>query len=430
MVMGMVYILLIFYILIVIFVYAQSKKFYSPLIIYTLFWSFIIFLSTLNLFDFFPVRNETYYIFLGGIFFFLLGYLLQYYYFSKVNKWEKSRSDASSFQISYRMETILLLIALLFLLTRVSNLLNLLRSGNTVEAIRYMFYEYESNDASSRYVYYFQNMIVTPIIFASAVLTVLDFFMGKKKKTWILAVVVTVLYILISGGGRVVIMNYIFHFVFMMMIMKRRINISKKARKRILTIVIGSVIGFLAINSFRGKETALQGMLYEAYKYYAGCIKHFEIRIDRLGDTRDHGIAFLSGYLRPLFLLLGIVGISPPSNYNIYLYQNSLLQSGVQIGKDTWYNAFATLNYHFYLGFGKTGVMIGNFLYGMLCSYTMTKQERQRNMFAVGVLLLILQGILTSMVRWQFSIPSYALSFVFLRLMLNKTYTDREGNTQ
>lgn len=421
----MIYILISLFIISFILIYIHKRRLYSPLLVYVLFWSVIIFFSYLQLYDFFAVRDDTYYLFFGGVLLFIIGYVFQYSLLSKVSIKGIPSFAKGDYQISYSTLLFMILLALLFLITRIPRLFSLIASGKSMEAIRYMFYEYETDNQASKYTFYFQNFIVTPIIHSAAILLVLSLFIKQKNRSLrlvylILTVVTTFLHLLISGGGRITIMNYIFHFVFTMLIFKRENTIPIKTRNRIIAIVVVCIIGFIAINAYRGKGNALKELVFEAYKYYAGCIKHFEIRIDKLGEIRDGGVAFIAGYLRPLFLVLGLIGIKPSNGYNVYISQNALLQSGVQIGTNTWYNAYVTLDYHFYLGFGMVGVLLGNFLYGIVCAYFMKKHEENNNVMTMAYLLLIIQGILTSMIRWQFSYPTYALSFIFLRMCFRK----------
>ncbi len=410
--------------LIVFLIVFEKKKLYDPLVIYLVFWSAIISLSTLNLFDFFEVKESTYLMFEGGLIAFFFGYIL----FNKVEVTQFKRFGNGTYSLNYALIYMLIFIVVVYLMTQIPNALQLFRSNNSIDTIRYMFFDYDVEDNASRYSSYFRTIIVTPIIYSLAVCVVLDIFGGKRdKKLWISAIIITILYIFMSGGGRLILLNYIFHFLFAFMIFRTVSKIPRKVRRRIVVVMAVGVVALLGVNAFRDKGNTISELLKQGYTYYVGSIRHFEIRIERLGTIRDNGVALLGGYLRPLFLVIGLIGISAPSSYNVFLYQNSLLQSGVKIGTNTWYNAYVTLNFHFYLSFGVIGILIGNFIYGIFCSVSMQNVEKHNNLFSIGFLMLVIQGLLTSMVRWQFSTPAYAMSFIFLRLSMKKEKTNASG---
>lgn len=394
----------------------KSRQWYNPLCVYLIFWTILLFLSTLHLNGLYEIREEVLWMFAGGMLFFTIGFAI-------ANKCsvKSMLTPIIECNISYKITYILLIITIVYLLFRATSVILSLRSGMSAMDLRYLYYGYEAEDQSSRYSFYVQTFIVTPIIYASSVIAVMDMLMGMKNKFLLaLTVLANVLFILISGGGRVVIMNVIFHTIFLMMILNKRFELSPAVKRRIRWVVLVLIIAFFFVNAFRGKGNAILDLLNEAYKYYAGSVQHFQVRIDRLGDIRDHGVALFAGYIRPALLVLGLLGIKAPNNYNVFLYQNSLLQNGTQIGDGVWYNAFATMNYHFYLSFGVAGIMIGNFLFGIICAIAYKKMKRNQNYWTIGVLLLMLQCVLTSMVRWQFAISTFALSFIYLRFMVKR----------
>lgn len=413
--MGIVFITLMS-LFIVLILNIKYRQWYNPLCVYLIFWTVLLFLSSLHLNGLYEVRDEVLGMFVGGMLFFAIGFAIT----SKCSVKTKIVSIIEC-DINYRVAYVLLIITIIYLFSRATSVVLSLRSGMSAMDLRYLYYSYEAEEQASRYSFYFQTFIVTPIIYASSVVVVMDMLMGMKNKLFLmLTAIANLFFILISGGGRVVIMNVIFHIIFLMMILNKRFELSPTVKGRIRWGVLILIIAFFSVNAFRGKGNAILDLLNEAYKYYAGSVQHFQVRIDKLGEIRDHGVALFAGYIRPVLLVLGLLGIKAPNNYNIFLYQNSLLQNGTQIGNGVWYNAFATMNYHFYLSFGVFGIMIGNFLFGFLCAIAYKKMRKNQNYWTIGVLLLMLQCILTSMVRWQFSISTFALSFLYLRLMVKR----------
>lgn len=404
----------------IILYWRYSNRWYNPLFIYWFFWSLIIFFSSLNLFNLFNVGMDTYLLFELGLIGFLLGFVINQYKFKR-RQVTVSKEKTVTYTFNRPFLIILIIIVGAILLVKSLDSIRSLLSGVSVTDFRYSVYEYSPKDSTSKYNFYLLTFFLTPIISVLGVVLSLEIFFGKRDKFLIISIfILTILYIIVSGGGRACLMSLVFNFFFLLIISKRKFNLSKKRKRQIIWFSVFCIVIFLGVNSFRGKDNALIGLLKETYVYYTGSIRHFVIRINRLGDTRSYGAAFFGGYLRFIFLVLGIFGISAPTMYNTFLYQNSFLQSGVQIGKGVWYNAFVSLNYHFYLDFGAVGIFFGNLLFGTFSALIFKRFLRNRNFLNMGMLLLVLQCILFSMVRWQFSFPPYAFAFLYLRMILKK----------
>ena len=199
-----------------ILIYISEKKIYSPLFVYCAFWTILLFLSSLHL-NIYSVDVGIYYMFWGGLLAFVIGYLFIQVFSRKLTiksiHFSKKVSTSYSYRINYSIVVVLLLIAFAFLLVRAISAIYMLRNGYSIAMIRDFFYEYEAENQSSRYLFYFQNFIITPIIYSSSVIMVLDLLMGKKKKYLVLlTIIVTIFFLLVSGGGRIVLVNYFFHF--------------------------------------------------------------------------------------------------------------------------------------------------------------------------------------------------------------------------
>lgn len=408
---------------VVFYVSVLKKKLYDPLVVFSLFWALIMFLASLQLFNLYTISKDVWLMFELGFISFSAGYGIAE---ARERLFKVKAIDnigKGTYEINYSIVTVFIIIATLFWAYRLKDYFSLVRQGYSGEELRYMFFEYEPTDTLGKYVSYIQSFIATPTVYAVTILAVIDIIDGKRNKLFILSSMAMIVVYVVVSGGRVIILNTAFHIIFLLLI-KSRLHLIKffiKYKKIIISIGIVGISVFVILNTRRGIESGLSDLLEESYVYYTGCMQHFERRIDKLRDNRDNGIAFIVGYLKPVFLVISKLGVSLPDSYYIFQQWNGSLQSGMRIGPRTWYNAFVSMNYHFYLSFGAFGIFLGNMCYGILSDWIYKKVKKYQNIFTISILLLLLQGILTSMVRWQFISPAYALAFIYLRVFMKKT---------
>ena len=339
------------------------KKMYDPLVVFSLFWSLIIFFASLKLFNLYPISNSVYLMFELGFISFAVGYGVRTIRRGTFKIKLLDDFGKGTYEINYKLITLGIIITTLFLAYRLKDYVSLVRMGYTGEELRYMFFEYEPKDTLGKYISYVQSFIATPIVYAAIILVVIDIIDGKRNKLFIILTILMICVYVTVSGGRVIILNITFHVIFLLLI-KSRLHLMKfliKYKKIIISIGIVGFTLFVALNSRRGIESGGSDLLKEAYVYYTGCMQHFEKRIRMLGSHRDYGVSFIAGYMRLVLLVLTKVGISVPECYNTFLSYNGTLQSGVRIGPDTWYNAYVSMNYHFYLSFGVFVIFLGNF---------------------------------------------------------------------
>lgn len=402
----------------------RKKKLWDPLVVFSVFWGLIIFLASLQLFNLYPISRNVYIMFELGFVSFVIGYGNWSLIGDKFKIKELSKFGKGTYAINYKLINVSIAGVSAFFVYRLKDYFSLVRQGYSGEELRYMFFEYEPTNALGKYISYIQMFIATPIVYAAVILVVIDFFEGKRQKFFLINTLVMIAIYIVISGGRVIILNTAFHVIFILLI-KSRLHLLKlllKYKKILISMGISCVVLFMLLNAKRGNENSGSELLKQIYVYYTGCMQHFEKRIDMLGNHRDHGVSFFAGYFRPVLLVLSKVGFSVPDNYEVFMSYNSTLQSGVQIGPDVWYNAYVSMNYHFYLSFGVFGIFLGNFMYGSIASSLYLKVKREsENILNTAVLMLLLQGILTSMIRWQFVIPAYALAFIYIRAFLTKT---------
>jgi len=412
-------IILIELFIIIILSYLKDKKFYNPITSLSLIMFILVFLSALRLFDL--IETSPYTFFLIGIFMFFI--TLGYYFitlststFKKTNM--KKIVVHEKYKIRYRVVYIVFLIVIFIIIYRLYLVINLLNLGYTFSQIR-------SNTLNivefSNYYSLIYQYIAKPIVFLSIPLGIIDFYIGKKKIIYF--TIILIVFLSLVEGGRFILYYFIVLNIISYSIFKSKIKIKKSIMtvSTIITILIILLVYF--ISDSRGIENYFE----HTYLYLAGSIPHLSLRISQIRNY-TYGFTFISGFVKPIFVFLNGLGIlSYPEFYiNVLSYAN--VEDVVFIANNTTYNAFVTPVFYFYLDFGIIGVILYSIIYGMLLGFSYSLIKRKMNILNLFIFLMIMQGVFTSMVRWQFITPHYALTFIYILLFVKKNNKSKIEN--
>lgn len=80
-------------------------------------------------------------------------------------------------------------------------------------------------------------------------------------------------------------------------------------------------------------------------------------------------------------------------------------------------NAYVSLFWFFYLDGRILGVIVGMFLYGFFSNKIFQGYNQSKSQYNLCLLLLWIQGLLFSGVRFQFAVMPYALAFIYIGLL-------------
>lgn len=391
--------------------YIKEKNVYNPLTVFMSFFGIILLLSSLKLYDLYEVKQFTYFIVVLGLFSFFIGYLFIDLLKSKGKQIKKERDSQPSksleFNPNYKILFFIYIIVIVFLSYRTFQVLIEVSQGTTLTEIR----NHSQNILELSGLYNLtNNYVIKPIVFALIPLAVIDLFIGKRK-ILLPSFIVALLYAF-SEGGRFIFLYYIIQFFAGAIIFKKKIIVTKKTKRRIFLLLTTSIIFILFITNIRSSDTSI---LKSAYMYLSGAIPHLDYRLGIIADSdRTLGLSFVMGYLTTFFVILNGFGILPyPEFYNKAI-ELGYVEDFVRIGEDSLFNAFVTPFYYFYLDGGILGILIFSFIYGLTFTLVYYFLQQRPTIMLLSVYLLLLQGALTSMVRWQFYNPTYSLSFVFL----------------
>ena len=97
------------------------------------------------------------------------------------------------------------------------------------------------------------------------------------------------------------------------------------------------------------------------------------------------------------------------------------VEKTISVGTVFHMNAYVSLFYYFFYDGGFVGNIIGSFLYGGLSRLIYRRIGSMRGMVYYA---LIFQGLLFSMIRFQFTISHYCLSFILLYFLFKRENVD------
>jgi len=158
--------------------------------------------------------------------------------------------------------------------------------------------------------------------------------------------------------------------------------------------------------------------------YYYGSIPPVMLDIwSKVVDERGvvgFGLASLNGFLSPFLyafkILLGTEGLPFYWGKIVELiYETDSVW--VQTSSLSPSNAYVSLFWFFYLDGRIFGVIVGMFLYGFFSRRVFQRHNQREGQYNLCVLLLWIQGLLFSGVRFQFAVMPYALAFIYIGLL-------------
>lgn len=402
--------------------YFLEKNIYNPITSFTSIWAVIVFLCGLQLYNLYDVSEQIYWIVFWGVLLFSLGCLVTILVNkSLLKKHVRFTFDVRKVIINYRWVYIFCTIMTLGYLINGIQTIQLLSNGYSFSDVRDF-----AGDTSS--IYYKSSLsvaflvyVVEPISMILVPLAALEFFSDKKRKRFLIWMIFNIILKIFANGGRVVLVTFFIYIFIALLIFKKKIELKKETKFLIFFIGILVYFGFVIISQSREIVDINQSIYY----YISGCLPYMQYKVAQVDQFKHwtYGYATLNGFITPfLFFIKNIfMGfISYPSSFltaaTIMDVTNFINISYTGIT----YNYFASLFFYFYCDGGFLGVIFFSFIYGVISTNVYIKAELNKDIASIIVYLIILNGILFSMVRFSFSLPAYALSFLFLLLLFKR----------
>ncbi|KEZ91202.1 O-antigen polymerase [Lacrimispora celerecrescens] len=422
--MGYLVILILF--MVGVCFWALQKSWTNFMTIYAFFWALIVFLANLQLFDMMDYSYRPYEMILLGFLGASSGYLFGYKYRIKTKNWSMNIPSGKD-ECVYNQKAIIVIciICIVFYSFEILKVIQLLRSGTTYYFVRRMYQGYaETNFFSSALERYFSSYVAVPCAYILSSYITISFFKKEKNiKVLSMAILGLGLYLTVSAS-RFILFQLALGALYLFFFLKKKVP--KRIKKWIKRIVIALVLGVIALtllreNKVNGK-TSDWTMLQSIYSYFSVSIPlmdHWIAYADAV-HYQAYGLVFLRVPLSIVTLLfLHPLGISFEL-LNDAISMINVVEEFVQVFPGHTYNAFASMFYYFYLDFKELGVIMGCFLWGVICAKTYKNARNIQSDRNLVFLLLVVQMMFKTMVRWELTLPSFFIAFVITFFIFDK----------
>ena len=416
----------------------NKVKIINPSTIFYILWSFILFLSVLNLYGLYKPSDEAYLLILLMIVFFFIGGLI----FGTIKKKKEEnieKKDLKNKDINkskkinaFKIIFILSIIDIILLLIDCYIVIKNYKAGIPMWKIRRWrmeAFETANNPLLNRRTLLeetFRNIIIVPFEMILHPMAAYYFFNKSGRKKYILlffSIIILFLSSVAGGGGR---LGYIYYFgcyllsYICMVKNNTKIDAKKKIKyKKIIYILL--FLGILVVIAFTAIRTNMS-FLKQVYKYFALPPTLLSLWLPRI-HTVDHtyGLLTLFGVHSYIFRTFEVLHLNflIPNIYNetyIHLLNaEKFLESGIGVA-----NAFVTPIYYFYIDGGYIFVCLASLIFGFVVESKYARICKKIGTHNFIIYMLIIYGIFVSFMRIQTAIPTYIISFILTYLIFIK----------
>jgi oligosaccharide repeat unit polymerase len=412
--------------------YRKDRFLFNPLTMLFAVWTLILALASMRLYALFGATQRIYgYIFIG-LFCFALGYFfIRFLAVHPGSLWGaglRITGGAREYELRTKWVYLAAGICIVVFLLDFSVVANGIFHGEGLAAIRKM----AQNPNSAMYARRsgmenaFRVLFVLPFSFALGPIVAYDL-VGERRHLKLLALyLVIILLRVLTEGGRVVMAYFMLHILLAYMLRKDRLGIGAARQKKLkiaLLIVLAAGLVLLVITTLaRSGSQSLRHMYY--YASMQPVMFETWSRITNGMGLKGYGLASLNGFLYVFpYALKNLLGM------NAYPGHWGKVVSLIEATDSQWQwisgygraNAFVSLFYFLYLDGRVAGIALGMALYGAVSCFSYHRAKWSPNYRNICVYIMIVQGLVFSLVRLQFANTSYALAFVYLWVMFQKT---------
>lgn len=395
-----------------------QKNAYNPLVLFNGFMGLITLLASLQLFGINKPSENTLFVTAIGTFSFLLGTML-------MDLIPKKKLINRTFRLDKKILKLCIILMVLYSVYRILGVAPLLLKGYPLDYIRMVYFGNEVDGvSSSQLLSIIEIYINLPLIYAITPIMIV-FTINKKEELDKVTILFYVIWISLStvvSGGRIILYIIAVEFIVCFFILKSNFKISRSTKRNIIFSLIASIIFmyYMSVNRRIGDEA--YNFIETLYANFSGSMAHMSYRFDtiKFEEHYTYGFTLISGILRPIMLVWKYILGSYPDIYQNTLNIGVQLQSAVDIGNNTSFNAYATPFFYFYYDCGYIGVFIDSIVYGGVCQLIYLKMKRNSSEINIAMYLLIIHGIFTSMIRYSFILVYYSFAFIYIRLLFRQ----------
>ncbi len=405
----------------------QFRTIVNPGIIFSALWTFVVFLSSLQLLDMYSASNDVFLIIFCGVLAFLAGSML-----ARLSKNIKLKIPNylknGEVTIRYNLLIILVIICIVYYLPSFIRSILFMLKGLSINDVRSLIQDSEYSKGFNNFI---PNFIILPIAISLEVIGIVDFWLAKRNKTFIVLTLILVLIRVLGDGGRTPIFNVLLYFIITFFIIqesKQRKYLSKleklsekKVRKKFRRIATLGVF-LLVILTFMRTASSIFRKIYFYFSMSPVLLTWWinEVNVEKY---RGYGAVSFNGVLYFFDYFIHNISKIDYTPFVIDAY-NWIAQTDSfwpKIAPTTTANAYVSCFWFFYADAGIIGVLVLSFLYGFVVSryYFIIKKEKA-NLCTIAVYLLLFQGVCFSFIRFPFAKAYYIIALFFIRFIAFK----------
>jgi len=238
----------------------------------------------------------------------------------------------------------------------------------------------------------------------------------RIQKLLILSFIAVALYLVVSAS-RYIFIQMLIGSIYLFVFLKKKLP--EKVKKLIKKVAILLIFGLIALTLLRENRTSSGDrydwtLLQSVYSYFSVSIPlmdHWIAQID-ISGYQAYGFAFF----RPILNLFSLIILHPLgiefNSLNESIEMINLVDNFVQVFPQHQYNAFSSMFYYFYLDFGWSGVFLWSAFWGWICANVFKKARYNPSDRNLAFVLIIMQAMFKTMVRWEFSAPSFFVASI------------------
>ncbi len=263
--------------------------------------------------------------------------------------------------------------------------------------------------------------MVYPMVYASSPICAVEVVSGSKDKgIYLISNIVLVILNAAHHGGRIGILFFIVAYVFAFLIYGKKLHITKKQKRLIISFV---VVGFIAI-LWLTKSRGIEDIWESVYLYLVCGFPVFDGAITSSAFTsHTWGFLSLNGFIYPIMTLLRTLGFGVPETY---MYTQSIRQfleaNWVYISEyGHGVNSFLPAGGYWYIDGGYIGVFLGIFITGALCQKNYIEVIKRFNKRKCALYLMTITGVLFSFIKYYLTSYLFSLSLIYICFLYKKT---------
>lgn len=400
------------------------------LIMYILWTSIILTISTFNLYGLLNVSDKVYILWIINIDILVLTIIM---FANKQEKQEKinftSRLESSKILL---FSQIVLSVILMYYEIRYKNLI----ANMPLEYIRMA--RFDSLFYSGIENIFFEYIVAGTLRVHLMIIAILIIEKKFKNKICLLGIVDLILYTMI-GYGRMIIFEFVLYLIIAYLIVnydkKHIINIKKLILVCIIGIILILIGASIVVIRLKGSQYLNVNTIYEygIDEQIKQIIVYFTGGFRALDKFVLEGFESINGLTLGRLMVAGLEDIIGLVLNNIginYTTINSLVgpitQSNIMIGEKIYFNAFYTCVMNYFGDFGYIGVIIGPILNGILISYSINKYIKKRDLQSYLLLTYVIMNAFCSIYRWNYQFGQYM--FLLIVLILVNNFKLEKGN--